>query len=153
MSVNTWERELSNTQYLYATYKLNERLSNVIKNTSKKYKSSYADFVIKAGLTTFETLFNANKIMINEYTPDADFKERKRLLRLGISQLNITAATMNIFLKHVREVDGVNQVKIDKLLEDISLDVSAIESMIYNVIKSDEKRQADIKAARKAARE
>lgn len=153
MAVNSWERELSNTQYLYSTYKLNEKISSVIKTTAKKYKNSYSDFVIKAGLKTFETLYSANKIMINEYTPDADFKERKRLLRLGISQLNITVATMNIFLNHVREVDGVNKNKVDSLLETLAVDAAMIESMIYNVIKSDEKRQVDIKAARKAARE
>lgn len=146
MAVNSWERELSSVGFLYQTYKMNQYISHVAIATPAKYKGSYDNFVITAGLKAFESLYTANSIMINEHTTDFDFKERKRLLRQGIAEVSVCAGAFHIYMEHWRMVDGVKSETVDKALEAISDFAYNIKGMTLNVIKSDERRQAEFKA-------
>lgn len=145
MAVNTWERELSDVAFLYQTYKMNEYIAHVLSNLPVKYKDSYDKYVITVGLQTFETLYKANSIMINEFTSDFDYKERKKYLREGLAQLQVCMAAFHIYMNRVRNADGINEEKIDKVLAKISEFGANIKSMTLNVIKSDEKRQREYK--------
>ena len=84
MSVNTWERDLSKIMFLWQSHLLNQYISYTFAHMPAKYKNSYDAYVINKGFESFEKLYEANRIIVNENTPDADFKERKKLLRKGI---------------------------------------------------------------------
>ena len=150
MSVNTWERSLSSIAFLWETHLLNQNISKMIANAPKKYKDSYSDYIIRSGLETFDLLYRGNSIYVGEFTPDADFKERKKLFREGMSKLATTLSAANIFLEHMRQSDGVNNDTVNRYSESLGARGDNIKNLVISLIKSDEKRQSEIKANKKA---
>ena len=70
-----------------------------------------------------------------------------------MAQLNICASTLTIYFEHLRNADGVNQDKVDRLNEKFGTKIADIISLVRNVIKSDERRQGEYKEKRKAAKQ
>ena len=133
MSVNTWERDLSKIMFLWQSHLLNQYISYTFAHMPAKYKNSYDAYVINKGFESFENLYEANRIIVNENTPDADFKERKKLLRKGIGLLNACASAAHIYMDHVRKADGINEE--DAILLDAN-DIKKLLAEKYHVPES-----------------
>ena len=54
MSVPTWERNESKTEYLNMLYELNVNLGKIIMNKPKKYRENYGDHIIKTALESLK---------------------------------------------------------------------------------------------------
>jgi hypothetical protein len=131
-------------------YDFNEILASFSFNIPKIYKNSYLDYAIKGGLETFEMFYVANGILINNYTSDSDFKERKQLLRKGIAKLNGVMSNMSIFIDHLEKSPDLNKEKFSKYKENLSLKVADIENMVRKVIQYGDDQQKKVKQERNA---
>lgn len=48
MSVPSWKRSASKSEYIRLLYDLNVRIGQIVANKPKKYRGSYGDMLIKA---------------------------------------------------------------------------------------------------------
>ena len=62
MSVPTWKRSTSKSQFLYELYQLNITVGEIMDNQSKKHKDNYSNHVIKTALYALQMAQTANEI-------------------------------------------------------------------------------------------
>ena len=68
MSVPTWKRSMSKSQFLYELYQLNITVGEIMDNQSKKHKDNYSNHVIKTALYALQMAQTANEIYFNAQT-------------------------------------------------------------------------------------
>lgn len=114
VSVPAQKRKLSNTQFLWELHQFNIRLGEICMNTPKKYRMNYADFIIKSGLEALKYAQMANGIYLSKSIAEEAFNERELLLEKAKGITENIATTADIFLEHMRKLDGANIEKILK---------------------------------------
>ena len=114
-------------------------------NAPKKYRVNYADFIIKSGLKALQYAQIANGIYLSASTSEEAFNKRELLLEEAKGIAENIATTADIFLEHMRKIDGVNVEKILKQEQYIGEITGTISSLIDGVMKSDKKRYREYK--------
>ena len=64
MSVPTWRRSESATEYLWQIYQLNLEIAEIVSNKPKKYKSTHSNLLIKNALKALASANMANDIFV-----------------------------------------------------------------------------------------
>lgn len=66
MSVPSWERELSKTQYIHEAYKMCIDIGHIVASHPKKYRMNYGDTLIQQSLEMLSYCRLANSIYLNQ---------------------------------------------------------------------------------------
>lgn len=139
MSVPTWKRNLSRTEYLYKTYLLEKNLVQFIYNTPSKYRRGFGDTIV--GL--------CDSAMLNGRIANGIYVKDKESLDLRLYHLEQMKASIDNICTHVyiwveamRQHDGISSNENEKLYDkeyDIGLYCDEIISLIEGVKRSDKK--------------
>lgn len=139
MSVPTWKRSQSQTEYLWQIYRFTIRISEITANKPKKYKTSYTDKIISLTCDAFVHARTANEIYVKT---KADY-ELRRMHLLEAKGLILSVCTLaDIFLEICKKSPDCKYEKIVKEQETVGEFCSTITNLISGVIKSDAKRYA-----------
>lgn len=139
MSVPTWRRDESSTEYLYQMYLFTIRISEICANKPKKYKTSYTDKIINLTCDAFTHARTANDIYVKS---KADYEQRRMHL-LEAKGIILSVCTLSdIFLELCKRSPDCKKTKIIKEQETIGSFCYSITNLISGVIKSDAKRYA-----------
>ena len=95
MSVPTYRRNESKTEYLNMLYELNVNLGKIIMNKPKKYRENYGDHIIKTALESLKYAQTANSIFTDKNTSQTDIELRRNLLIKAKGGGKIMALTNN----------------------------------------------------------
>ena len=113
MSVPSWERELSKTQFLYELFRLNVRIAQIVANKPKKYRASYGDYLIRICLKALRCAQSANLIYMSSSTSEADYLKRRAYLKDALSLVDNISTVAGVFLSLVAEEDGMKLEKLE----------------------------------------
>ena len=139
MSVPTWKRSESQTEYLWQMYQFTIRISEICANKPKKYKGSYADKIISLTCDAFVHARTANEIYVK--TREDYHLRRKHLMEA--KGLIVSICTLSdIFLELCKRSPNCKRDKIIKEKETIGRFCYLITNLISGVMKSDAKRYA-----------
>lgn len=72
MSVQTWKRKLSSAEYVFQLYQLNIRLGEILINKPKKYKTNYADEIVRTALSALEDVQIADSIYFTKNSSEQE---------------------------------------------------------------------------------
>lgn len=139
MSVPTWNRELSKTQYLFDTYKLAIRIGEIVMRKPTKYRPTYGDRLINDSLNAYRYAYYANSIFMGETTSEEDYKRRREYLRNAMLLIDGLSTTADIFLSLNYNLDGANKDQLNRQYEYIGSTTASIHKMIKGVMDSDTK--------------
>ena len=92
-------------------YLLNIRLGEILNNKPKKYKTNYADEIIKTALSALSHLQLADSIYLTKYLTKEEFLIRHNALILARGETQHIATACYIFLEIVRKHDYANDIK------------------------------------------
>ena len=117
MSVPSWKRKLSETEYVYRIYILNIRLGELLINKPQKYKLNYTDSIIKTALSALEHVKIADDIKLDKsvkisktiFSKDYCIKRENLLLAKG--KIDDIATKCFIYLEIVRKHDYSSDCK------------------------------------------
>lgn len=138
MSVPTWRRSLSKTEYLYQTFQLSIRIGQIVANLPKKYSDSYGNYLIRTSLEALKYGQTANDIPIN--ADEDNFKERRALLRKMHGCINNISTVAYLYLETARKQDNLSRDKYEKMYDwenEIGEKCYDINKMIRGVAKYD----------------
>lgn len=139
MSVPTWKRNLSKVEFLFQTYQLEIRLTQIIYNTSSKYRKGFGDTLIA---DCDKALYHgrvANGIFIRDKKTYEDRRLELEKMKAAID--NIGTHTY-IWLEAIRHNDGISEKENAKLYDredEIGGYVDRIIALIEGVKKTDRK--------------
>lgn len=139
MSVPSWLRTTSKTEFLWRLYRLNIRLGEIVTGHPKKYRATYGNVLLNSALSALINAQIANGIWMNTGTSDDDYKMRRRFLRAAKGYTETVATVAYIYLELTAKADGVKQEKILKQEEYIGLECGEIAKMIKGVMDSDKR--------------
>lgn len=139
MSVPTWERDLSKTQYLYEVYNLNILIGHVVVSKPKKYRMTYGDTLLRNALDAMKFATAANNIFMSENTSPADYETRRRYLQNAMSLVDSISTISQIFLGLHVNTDGCSQERLEKEMENIGAQTYKAHNLIKGVLESDKK--------------
>lgn len=139
MSVPSWERKLSKTNFLYKSYTLAVRIGQLVVKKPKKYRVNYGDSLIQNSLKAFNYLQRAQDIYLTKDLPMSEKMQRREYLikARGITRNICTDAY--IFYGLVKECDGMNYETLCKEVNEIGELVDDIVNLINGTLKSDKK--------------
>jgi len=139
MSVPTWKRSESQTEYLWQIYQFTIRISEICANKPKKYKGSYTDKIISLTCDAFVHARTANEIYVKTKA-DA---EQRRMHLIEAKGLILSVCTLSdIFLELCKRSPDCKKEKILKEQETVGKFCYTITNLISGVLKSDAKRYA-----------
>ena len=81
MSVPSWKRSISKTEYIRLLFELNIRIGEIVANSPKKYRANYGDFLVKSALEALKYAQIANSIFVSSSMTEADYNLRRGLLQ------------------------------------------------------------------------
>lgn len=139
MSVPSFARKLSKTQFIYETFKLNIRLGQIVMSKPKKYRENYGDRIISAGLDALKFCQAANAIYMTENTSEADYLKRRAYLINAMVLIDNISTVSDIFLTLNYNQDGIKKEQIERQEEYIGSTCREIHILIKGVIESDKK--------------
>lgn len=139
MSVPTWKRKTSRSQFEFELFQLNVRVGEIVENKPKKYRDSYGDELRRMCLQALECASLANDIFLKADTPQDEKDERKRLLLKSRNIVKTVVLISQIYLELVRKCDGINNEKIYKEEADIGRRCDEIIALLNGTLKSDKK--------------
>lgn len=139
MSVPTWCRDLSKTQYLYDLHNLSVRIGQIVMRKPTKYRPTYGDRLITDSLNAYRYAYYANSIYMNEDTSEADYKKRREALKMALSYVDGLSTIADIFLSLNWDLDGANHEQLNKQYNYIGDATGSIHKMIKGVMDSDTK--------------
>ena len=90
-------------------YLLNIRLGEILNNKPKKYKTNYADEIIKTALSALSHLQLADSIYLTKYLTKEEFLIRHNALILARGETQHIATACYIFLEIVRKHDYASE--------------------------------------------
>ena len=139
MSVPSWERDLSRTEYLYSLYKFNIRLGQIIMGKPKKYRENYGDKIICTGLDALKFAQAANSIYMCETTSNADYERRRNYLLNALALVDNISTISEIFLSLNSRMDGASRETIEKQQLYIGSESYKIHNLIKGVLERDKR--------------
>ena len=139
MSVPAFARQLSKTQYLYETYKLNIRLGQIVMSKPKKYRENYGDRIINNGLDALKFCQAANNIFMSEQTTDSNYQKRRSYLMNALALIDNISTVSDIFLSLNYNLDGAKKSQIERQEEYIGRTCREIHLLIRGVMDRDTK--------------
>lgn len=139
MSVPSWQRKLSSTQFLYELYALNKDIGHIVMNSPKKYRPNYGDNLIKRADEAMMYAQRANKIYLTKNSPQVDKDERRLCLLRAKGLVDNISTTASLFLDLCLDCDNVNAQKIYKREADIGERCELIIKLLNGVMKSDKR--------------
>lgn len=137
MSVPSWQRELSGTQYIYDTFDLCVDIGHIVAAAPKKYRENYGDRLITYSLDCLKYCRLANAIYMTKDTSKEDYLLRRHYLQTARTLSYHIATTMDVFLTLCMNVDGAKQEKIERTERRIGTKCATIRNLIGGVLKSD----------------
>jgi hypothetical protein len=139
MAVPSFARQLSKTQYLYETFKLNIRLGQIVMSKPKKYRENYGDRIINNALDALKFCQAANGIFMSEKTSEADYLKRRNYLLNALALIDNVSTVSDIFLTLNFNLDGAKKEQIERQEEYIGSTCRHIHILIRGVLDSDSK--------------
>lgn len=139
MSVPTWKRDESPTEYLYQIYLFTIRISEICANKPKKYKTSYSDKIINLTCAAFTHARVANEIYVKTKT---DYEQRRKHLLEAKGMILSVCTLSDIFLELCKRSPDCRKEKIVKEQETIGKFCYTITNLVSGVLKADAKRYA-----------
>ena len=146
MSVPTWRRDESKTEFLYQIYQLNIRIGQMTANLPKKYHWSYGNDLVNMAL---KALYSAQRIN-REYMNSINYKEsyilRTELCNDIITCMDHIGTVAFIYFeicKESPEIKGEKKSRLDKWEEEIGTTTNKINGLIVGLKKSDKERYND----------
>lgn len=141
MSVPTWQRSLSNAQFLYQIFDLNTLIGKIMENKPKKYKNSYSDFVIKTALEAFKEARIANdEPFAREEITERSYLFRREHFQIAISLIKTVSTVSHIFLEIIRESNQYESTKLYKQETQIGDKCGECIALLNGVMDSDKER-------------
>ena len=137
MSVPTWKRKLSNTEFLFQTYNLCIRLNEIMANKPKKYKTNNIDRILNTAFDALKHCQMANSIYFQQNSPEQDYWTRRRLLQMARGEIQNVSTILYIFIETVRKHDSESGDKLYKQEMEIGDVCDRVNRLIEGVIKSD----------------
>ena len=137
MSVPSWERELSKTQYIYEAYKMCIDIGHIVASHPKKYRMNYGDTLIQQSLEMLSYCRLANSIYVNSKTSEEDFLRRKEYLCKARTLASNLSSIADIYLGLCYNLDGVRREKIERQQRRIGSGAVDVQKLISGVLKSD----------------
>lgn len=137
MSVPSWKRSASKSEYIRLLHDLNVRIGQIVANKPKKYRGSYGDMLIKSSLDALKHAQIANSIFMTASTKAADYDLRRQHLLLARGMVENIATVSQIFLEICRKADRESSAKIYKEEAYIGETCGILQKKISGVLKSD----------------
>lgn len=135
MSVPTWKRTKSKTQYIYTCFELNKEVARIMTKVPKKYRTNYSDEIIKECMEALKHLQMGNDIVVGnkEYLLLARVKHLSEAIGILDNVLTITY----IFFEMMKEHNELRNDWIDRSEEIIGNYCDSIIRMTKKVIEKD----------------
>lgn len=135
MSVPTWKRTKSKTQFVYKCFELNKEVARIMTKVPKKYRTNYSDEIIKECMEALKHLQIGNDIVVTdkEYLLLARTKHFSEAVGILDNVLTISY----IFFEMMKENNELRNDWIDKSEELIGNYCDSIIKMTKRVIESD----------------
>lgn len=137
MSVPTWLRDESETEYLWQLYKLNIRLGEIVTNHPKKYRPTYGDKLLNNALEALTYARIADQVRITDSISKNSYLFRKENLIKTKGLVKSIISITYIYLELTSKTDGVKSEKILKQEEEIGLKCNEIIEKIEETLKQD----------------
>ena len=137
MSVPSWKRSVSKTEYIRLLFDLNIRIGEMVANSPKKYRGSYGDMLIKSALEALKYAQTANSIFVSSSMTEADYNLRRRLLQQARGTIENISTVGYIFLEQMRKHDSEESEKTYRREEYLGTTCGEISKKISAVMKSD----------------
>lgn len=137
MSVPTWKRSLSPTDFLYQPYRLCIRLTEIMANKPKKYRANMSDQILTTALDALKYLQTANSIFFTKTSSEADYLTRRRLLQTSKGYIENVSTVFYIFIETVRKHDSENDDRLYKQEMEVGDACNTIIKRIDGILKSD----------------
>ena len=137
MSVPSWKRSESKSEYIRLLHDLNIRIGQIVMNKPKKYRGSYADMLINTSLEALKYAQTANSIFMTGNTSVEDFSLRRKYLLSARGAVENIATVSQIFVDICRKADRENAEKIYKEQAYIGESCMMIHKKISGVLKND----------------
>ncbi len=137
MSVPSWERDLSHTQFIYEAYQMCIDIGHIVMRAPNKYRPNYGDALIKDSLECLKYCRLANAIFMTKDTPEEErMRRRQYLLNARAIALHVSTVA-DVFFGLTRNVDGAKQEKLEKQQRRIGSYASSLNKLISGVLKHD----------------
>lgn len=145
MSVPTYRRTLSATEYVWNIRQLAVRVGEIVNNKPKKYKNTYADKIIALSLDALSEVVMANDIYVKT---EKDYENRRSHLLKADGLLDSLVIISDIFLEQIKkspvdpsvENKSKRNSKIEKQQIELGDKVDICKKLIKGVVKSDAER-------------
>ena len=148
ISVPTYRRSLSGTEYVWQVRQLAVRVGEIVANRSKKYKGIYSDKIISLSINAVSEVILANEIYVKT---QSDYENRRAHLLKAKGCLWSMLTISDIFLEQVKksppdskESKAKRDEKISKQQLELGSAVDECVKLINGVIKSDIKRYSNL---------
>lgn len=140
MSVPTWKRKHSKTQFINDLINLNIAIGRFVNNKApKKYKTNYGDMLVKMSISALMLAQIGNSIYMSKNTPVADYQKRKDCFLLARGLVDSITTTSYIYFEICMNCDGVTVESARKKQACIALYCNEIRKSLTNLIKYDKK--------------
>ena len=137
MSVPSWKRSESKSEYIRLLYDLNVRIGQIVANKPKKYRTSYGDMLVRSSLDALKHAQIANSIFMTASTGREDYLLRRQHLLLARGTVENIATIGQIFLEICRKADKESAAKIYREEACIGETCGTLQKKISGVLKSD----------------
>jgi len=139
MSVPTWKRSASNTEYIRLLYDLSIMIAEMTANGPKKYRASFGDILIKNCLDALKYAQTANSIFMGKTTPPEDILLRRKLLQMSKGTVENISTVSYIYFEQQRKSGYLETEKAYRKEERVAEICNEIINKISAVMKSDKK--------------
>lgn len=137
MSVPSWERELSKTQYIYEAYKLCIDIGHIVASQPKKYRQNYGDMLIHDSLECLKFCKLANSVFMSDKTSESERQRRRTYLFEARTLAGHISTEADVFFGLCLDVDGARREKIERQQLRIGTAVVNLTKLISGVLKHD----------------
>lgn len=137
MSVPSWKRKESATEYLWQIYQLNILIAEIIANKPMKYKGTHSDLLVKNALEALTKANIANEIYV---TSELEKETRKQYLTETKGLIYNVALLGDIFLELCKKSPKCDDAKCTSQQERIGDKCALCIKLLNGVMKSDRER-------------
>lgn len=144
MSVPTWERETSKTEYIKQLGEYCRTAKTIVYKKPAKYREVFGDRFLNCTITAYLSACDANSTYIGPNADIANFDARIKSLEAAIRYVNYSEYIADLFLGTCEEVD---HNKISKEQAKIGTYCFNIRNLLHATLKDtkDRKRKAESK--------
>ncbi len=142
MSVPSWDRDLSKTEYIYAAYRLCVDVGHTVNQMPKKYRQDFGSEMIKDSLECLKYCRLANSIYLSDKTSTEDRERRRKFLIHARIMAYQVSSVADVYLTLCYESDGISKERVEKKQRLIGSNAVNAYNLITGVIKSDAKSKS-----------